>query len=111
MIPRSAPLRRKKPFRPKRRKPRPGRLQGADMTELRELVWERDGPDCVRCGQRMVKYPAHPLQENGYHLAHKIPRSRGGKDTPENTEAVCMHCHLIVEHWGGKPKGGFDVTS
>ena len=101
MIPRSKPIQRRKPLRTKRRKQREGRLVGKAMTALRELVWERDGPNCVRCQRLMVKYPQSVLQENGYHLAHIVPRSLGGLDTASNTEAVCGFCHLVLEHTKG----------
>src|SRR5690349_3683039 len=104
MIQRYTSPKRHKPFRPKRRKPREGRLQGVLLQELRLACYERDGGKCVECGIPLIYQPAHPLVPNGYHMAHIRARSLGGKDEINNVRSKCAYCHLAVEHGGGKPK-------
>lgn len=50
--------------------------------ELRQLILERDGHKCVRCGA------AHDL-----HVHHIHPRYFGGQDQPANLITVCRACH------------------
>jgi len=104
MIPRYTPLRRNKPLRTKRRKPREGRLRGAELQELRRQCYERDGGKCVECGVQLIYNPAHPLVPNGYHMAHIRARSLGGPDHISNVRSKCSDCHIRVEHSGGKPR-------
>jgi 5-methylcytosine-specific restriction endonuclease McrA len=106
-IPRTFPLRRTKPFFcAERRKPRPGRLTGAALKELRRQCYERDGGKCVECGIPLIYEPVHPLVPNGYHMAHIRARSLQGKDELSNVRSKCSDCHIRVEHSGGKPKAG-----
>jgi hypothetical protein len=42
---------------------------------------------CKGCGRR----PRHKL-----HPHHRLPRSRGGKNTKENLLALCFDCHCWV---------------
>lgn len=78
---------------------KPIRLTGKKYAALRAFVYERDGECCVRCGIWV-------RLEGGYlesmHLAHKIGRGVGGDDTPLNTEAACVVCHIGIEHSYGK---------
>jgi 5-methylcytosine-specific restriction endonuclease McrA len=101
MIPRRTPLKRTKPFRPKRRKPRPGRLTGEALKDLRRQCYERDGGKCVECGIPLIYEPAHPLVPNGYHMSHIRARSLQGKDELSNVRSKCSFCHLILEHTKG----------
>jgi nitrate/TMAO reductase-like tetraheme cytochrome c subunit len=77
----------------------PVRLKGKALEALRREVWERDKESCVRCG-RWVRL------EGGYwdsmHHAHKQGRGANGPDTPENTEAACIFCHIGIEHSYGR---------
>jgi 5-methylcytosine-specific restriction endonuclease McrA len=109
---RSAPIRRS-PLKKRPRKPREGRLTGKAMEALRREVFSRDLYQC----QHML--PAHIVWEGEVvgefwekclksvtwesgHLAHIVPRSKGGKDTAENTVCKCAECHLVREHSYGK---------
>ncbi len=49
---------------------------------LRELVLARDQYTCQGCGQ-----PAE-------HVDHIIPVAQGGRDLPENCQALCARCNL-----------------
>jgi ribosomal protein L7/L12 len=54
---------------------------GTDAAAVRQLVWERDGGRCVRCGA------AAELQYD-----HIIPLARGGSDRAENLQLLCAPC-------------------
>ena len=56
---------------------------------LRWDVLERDQHKCVYCGRK-----ADP--ENGVvlHVDHRVPRSKGGKDTKANLFTACEECNL-----------------
>lgn len=54
-------------------------------TAFRREVWERDAGRCVICGIPM------PLPFAEIH--HRLLKSRGGKDTHENTLTLCGACH------------------
>lgn len=60
---------------------------------LRAQILERDGYACARC--------CRLLQGNYYSLHHRLPRSRGGKHTPENLVTLCgsgvTGCHGWIE--------------
>lgn len=49
----------------------------------RELVFERDGYKCLKCGS------THKLT-----IDHIIPRSKGGKNHPTNYQTLCFSCNL-----------------
>ncbi|GAA4391549.1 hypothetical protein GCM10023147_20540 [Tsukamurella soli] len=62
----------------------------AEERRARELVYERSGGCCERCGQWGVTYD------------HRKPRSQGGDWAPSNGMALCgngtMGCHGWKEH-------------
>ena len=105
----------RKPIRSRRRKPRPGRLNGADMEALRRACFERDG---YQCQQVLRKWPTPGFEadlvsvfrcwksvtwESG-HMAHIVSRGRGGKDELSNVTTKCAECHIGIEHSYG-PSG------
>jgi hypothetical protein len=51
-------------------------------TELKELVWHRDGGRCVNCGSTVE------LQ-----FDHIIPHCRGGGSTAQNLQLMCARCN------------------
>jgi hypothetical protein len=64
--------------------------------EMRASVIARDGLTCVYC-DRAVPVP---------HLDHVLPRSRGGRNTPENLVVSCKPCNSAKgprtpEEWRG----------
>lgn len=85
-------------IRSRRKKPRPGRLKGKDLEQLRRQCFERDNECCVVCGMKL-------RWETGYrdsmHMAH-IRAKRIGGDNLANVRSKCFHDHIEVEHLGGK---------
>lgn len=74
--------------------PRPSaarRGYGGDWRALRLRILARD-PICRLCG-------AAPSA----HADHIVPRSRGGRDVPENLQGTCARCHSrkTARHDGG----------
>lgn len=97
---RKSPLKRMTLVRAKARKPRPGRLYGAELRKLREQCFDRDGGHCVDCGC-IVLFNAPTIQSNAYHMAH-VKAKRMGGDNLANVVTKCGDCHR-KEHAGGKP--------
>jgi hypothetical protein len=89
-----------KPIRKVRRKPRPGRLKGKELAELRIQCFARDRALCQDCGQ-MVIFDAPHEWDNSYHMAH-IKAKRIGLDKLSNVKTSCGRCHR-KHHAGGKP--------
>lgn len=51
-------------------------------SEVKRIVWERDGGKCVICGSRRhLEYD------------HDIPVSQGGSNTDNNIRILCRHCN------------------
>lgn len=90
----------RKPIRKVRRKPRPGRLKGKDLAELRIQCFVRDRAICQDCGC-MVIFDAPHEWNNSYHMAH-IKAKRIGLDVISNVKTSCGRCHR-THHNGGKP--------
>lgn len=84
-----SPLKRKTWMRKVRKEPRPGRLKGEDMTELRQFVYDRDKGLCAGCG-KWVSF-------TDCHLAH-IRNKRMWGDNPENAHIKHFYCHIVLEH-------------
>ena len=66
---------------------------------VRDLVWERDGGCCVRCGLRGGEHvwPPHALH-------HRSGRRLGGsrldaKNSPANLVVICAHEHAWAESY------------
>ena len=78
------------------------RLRGAEMAELREKVWKRDGCRCVDC-DLLLSLIATPGSPNRMELSHIKSRGAGGADTMENTCSRCPECHAKSHNAGGKP--------
>jgi 5-methylcytosine-specific restriction endonuclease McrA len=57
------------------------------------VVYRRAKGRCERCGIAVSgKRPlGHPQRAE---MNHKVPRSRGGRDDPDNCELICHACHM-----------------
>lgn len=75
---------------------KPGRQ--ALPASVQELVSQRDGEQCVYCGDRI----------GPFHFDHLWPVSKGGSSDPANLVKACADCNLskggktLVEWMGGK---------
>jgi len=61
----------------------------AKWNRLRRFVYRRSGYACEKCGVTGVRLVAH----------HRIPRSHGGADSPENLICLCENCHAEIHPW------------
>jgi len=61
----------------------------AKWNRLRRFVYRRSGYACEKCGVSGVRLVAH----------HRIPRSQGGADSPENLMCLCENCHTEIHPW------------
>ena len=61
----------------------PLRLHGKALHTLYRNVFERDGWRCVDCGSYQLDRAPH----------HILPKGRGGSDTMENLDSLCLVCH------------------
>lgn len=71
---------------------RAGRVKGnrrPQWSELRRLVWIRDGGRCVACGTYL---------EEWWECHHRRYRSRRGHDELANLIALCPSCHKTRVH-------------
>ncbi len=84
-----SPLRRTGGLKPVSRKKR---KQNSELDKLRPTILARSGGMC--------EVQASPFCWGGaMHLHHKLMRSQGGKDTPENLLAVCSWCHHLIHRY------------
>lgn len=60
-------------------------LKGAHLTKRRKQMYI-DNPHCNVCG-RLTQYP------KGFQIDHIKPLSKGGTDTPDNVQLLCLDCH------------------
>lgn len=67
---------------------------------IRDAVIKRDNGECKRCGERVG---------NNGHLDERVPRSKGGEISIDNSWLLCADCHILrpeSQHgdrrWGGR---------
>lgn len=100
----------RKPIRKVRAKPRPGRLKGRALQELRLACFERDGYRCqgeffalTSMGRKMVRCDEGVIWESGFvssgHMAHIQAKRRGG-DALDNVRTLCGDCHRKEHAYG-----------
>ncbi|MBX3490879.1 MAG: HNH endonuclease [Parvibaculum sp.] len=73
------------------------RLNPRDWNILRVIVFERDGYQCVYCGDGC----------DDPHCDHVVPVSRGGTNEIENLATACPPCNLskgdkMLSEWNGR---------
>lgn len=69
-----------------------GRIRGRKLQERRLKVWSKD-PRCAQC-RKLVEFNALPGR--GFQLDHKVPIFKGGPDTVDNCQVLCVGpngCH------------------
>ena|ERR1700677_818972 len=81
-----------------RSKPRPGRLKGEALQQLRMDCWFRDKGECQKCGIH-TNYVADPMVSYSYHMSH-IQAKRLGGDSLDNVETLCGDCHRKYHNYG-----------
>lgn len=59
--------------------------RSGDWRVAKHSALERQRFACWRCGK------SDPV-----HAHHRLPKSQGGKDTPENCLVLCLTCHVYV---------------
>ena len=74
-----------------RSKPRPGRLKGEDLVQLRRQCFERDNYGCTVCGVR--------IDWDTGEMAHRGAKRRYG-DSLANVTTKCFQCHRIEHQYG-----------
>jgi heterodisulfide reductase subunit C len=67
-------------------KPHREKLEGDGYREFIRSIFERDGWQCRKCGERSSLTPHHIIK-----------RSQLGGDTPRNVLTLCLDCHEAVE--------------
>ena len=69
-----------------------GRIRGRALQARRLKVWTKD-PRCAKC-KKLVEFNDKPGR--GFQLDHKVPLFKGGPDTEENCQVLCVGpegCH------------------
>lgn len=85
-------------IKPKRSKPRPGRLKGEALDALRVACYERDGGRCISCG-RYTNFDAPHEAPDSFHMAH-IKGKRMWGDHIDNVQCECGDCHRTYHQFG-----------
>ena len=62
-----------------------GEVHGGKNKTFRQIVYERDGYRCLKCGCDEI---------NWLTLDHIIPRAKGGKNSVANLQTLCANCNM-----------------
>jgi hypothetical protein len=79
-------------IRKRRSKPRPGRLEGAELENLRRSCFNRANGRCENCGCYMRYWKLWELDPIGFEMAHKRGKRMWG-DHIDQVRALCQLCH------------------
>jgi RNA-directed DNA polymerase len=55
-----------------------------------DYLWKEQGGKCVVCGQALQ------IEEEAWHVHHRVWRCRGGQDTYDNLELLHANCHRQI---------------
>ena len=72
------------------------RIVGRELTRIRERIMLRDGAACRKCGKMVGKLE----------VDHIVPLFRGGHESMENRQLLCIDCHKIKSFKEGIERGG-----
>lgn len=89
---------KRSPIKNRRVKPRPGRLQGDPLKELRQECLDRDKGRCVVCG-KMVDPSLPPEHDDSFHMAHRRGKRMWG-DHIDQVDTNCGRCHRKFHAFG-----------
>jgi hypothetical protein len=56
-------------------------------------VFDRDGWKCQICGRKTPKARLGSMEPNAPELDHRVPMSKGGPHSYENTQCACRECN------------------
>ncbi len=73
---------------------------GRVPASVRNQVAQRDKYRCQECGVRVGRSMSGRLPGLQFHAHHKVPQSKGGKDTPNNLVTMCAVCHATKRSRG-----------
>ncbi len=75
----------------------------SDWGQRRQVVYERDGHQCQRCGVQ--------LDSEGWACHHVVPVAMAGDHSLSNLVAVCADCHaLMPQHQGLRATTDYRIT-
>ncbi len=78
----------------------------------KEVIYKRDNYICQYCGIKVHKYlneKGRPYPDNGRTVDHIIPRSKGGKNSKDNTITCCYKCNIILKNKGYVKKTHYNI--
>lgn len=61
------------------------KVAGSHSVEDIDQLWTKQGGRCIYCKCRL---------EDGYHVDHRVPLSKGGSNSPDNIQLTCSTCNL-----------------
>jgi 5-methylcytosine-specific restriction endonuclease McrA len=85
----------------RRKKPRPGRIDGKRLAALRLICFARYRGLCMVCGKKLYLNARFDGDPDAYDMAHKRNKRMWG-DNLDNVQAECHACHM-TGHSGNKP--------
>ncbi|MFW0858758.1 MAG: HNH endonuclease [Dehalococcoidia bacterium] len=80
----------------------PGFIREIELWEFsskqKEAIFKRDNYKCVNCGRR---------RKDGVELCadHILPKDKGGTNTEDNGQTLCMECNLIKKNFSQSEAG------
>ena len=69
--------------------------------ETKDLIFQRAGGKCERCGKQLARNNHFEGEWGAWEAHHKTAVKSGGSDAPSNGEALCLDCHKKTRTYGG----------